>query len=110
MGVFDSHPYPILLAEEINSMFMKIENSYFVADFIWSQENAARIYCYFLPMRDGFQAFLTHKLNRIQTYIHSSWVLLLKMLDGNFFNWLLSNNLTKVTERSWWVLKMSYFS
>ena len=43
MGVFDSHPYPILLAEEINSMFMKIENSYFVADFIWSQENAARI-------------------------------------------------------------------
>ena len=61
MGVFDSHPYPILLAEEINSMFMKIENSYFKADFIWSQENAARIYCYFLPMRDGFQAFLTHK-------------------------------------------------
>ena len=61
MGVFDPHSYPILLAAEINSMFTKIENSYFVADFIWSQENAARIYCYFLPMRDGFEAFLTHK-------------------------------------------------
>ena len=24
MGVFDSHPYPILLAAEINSMFTKI--------------------------------------------------------------------------------------
>ena len=36
MGAFDPHPYSTLLAEEINSMFTKIEQSSFVADFIWS--------------------------------------------------------------------------
>ena len=39
MGAFDPHLYRILLAEEINSMFTKREHSYFVADFIWSQDN-----------------------------------------------------------------------
>ena len=43
MGAFDPHPYRILLAEEINSMFTKREHSYFVADFIWSQDNVAGI-------------------------------------------------------------------
>ena len=56
MGAFDPYPYPILLAEEMNSMFSKKKNkhSYFVADFIWSQDNYACICWYFLPMRDGF--------------------------------------------------------
>ena len=36
MGAFDPQPYRTLLAEEINSMFTKIEQSSFVADFIWS--------------------------------------------------------------------------
>ena len=39
MGAFDPHFYRILLAEEINSIFTKREHSYFVADFIWSQDN-----------------------------------------------------------------------
>ena len=60
-GAFDPHPYPILLAEEINCMFTKIEHSYFLADFIWSQDNAARICWSFLPMRNGFDAFLKQK-------------------------------------------------
>ena len=42
MGAF-AHPYRILLAEEINFMFTKREQSYFVADFIWSQDNVAGI-------------------------------------------------------------------
>ena len=33
MGAFDPQPYRTLLAEEINSMFTKIEQSSFVADF-----------------------------------------------------------------------------
>ena len=32
MDALDPHPYPILLAEEINNMFTKIKHSYFVAD------------------------------------------------------------------------------
>ena len=43
MGAFDPHPSRILLAEKINSMFTKREHSYFVADFIWSQDNVAGI-------------------------------------------------------------------
>ena len=43
MDAFDPHPYRILLAEEINFMFTKREHSYFVADFIWSQDNVAGI-------------------------------------------------------------------
>ena len=44
MGAFDPHLYRILLAEEINFMFTKREHSYFVADFIWSQDNVAGIH------------------------------------------------------------------
>ena len=43
MGAFYPHPSRILLAEKINSMFTKREHSYFVADFIWSQDNVAGI-------------------------------------------------------------------
>ena len=43
MCAFDQHPYRILLAEEINFMFTNREHSYFVADFIWSQDNVAGI-------------------------------------------------------------------
>ena len=43
LGAFDPHPYRILLAEEIDSMFTKREHSYFVVDFIWRQDNVAGI-------------------------------------------------------------------
>ena len=40
-----------------------------------------------------------HKEERLQTYSSLSLVLLLKIPDGNFFNWLLFNPLPKVIER-----------
>ena len=39
MSGFDLRPYPIVLAEDINSMFTKIEHS---TDFICSKDIAAR--------------------------------------------------------------------
>ena len=39
------------------------------------------------------------KWDRLQTYSPVNWVLLMKMPDGNFFNWLLLNHLPKVIER-----------
>ena len=51
------------------------------------------------PLKAGFHALLIHQYSKIlQTYSHSSWVLLLKMLDGKFFNWLLFNCLSKINE------------
>ena len=61
MGAFDPHPYPILLAEEINFMVTKREYSYFVADFIWSQDNSACICWYFFQCAMEFDAFLSQK-------------------------------------------------
>ena len=47
----------------------------------------------------GFHAFLLHQYSkRLQTYSQYSWVLILKMLDGKFFNWLLFNCLSKINE------------
>lgn len=64
MGAFALHSYPVVLSGEIKSKFTKIGRSYFVADFIWSQDIAARICLYFLPMRDGF---VTRSLHRNKT-------------------------------------------
>ena len=40
-----------------------------------------------------------HKYDRLQTYSPLSFVLLLKIPDGNFLNWLVCNILPKVIER-----------
>ena len=64
MGAFALHSYPVVLSGEIKSKFTKIGHSYFVADFIWSQDIAVRISLYFLPMRDGF---VTRSLHRNKT-------------------------------------------
>ena len=64
MGAFALHSYPVVLSGEIKSKFTKIGRSYFVADFIWSQDIAARFCLYFLPMRDGF---VTRSLHRNKT-------------------------------------------
>ena len=46
-----------------------------------------------------FHALLLHKYSkRLQTYSCHSRVLLLKMLDGKFFNSLLFNRLSKINE------------
>ena len=42
--MFRTHPCQQI---QINSKFTEIEHSYFVADFIWSQDIAARICLYF---------------------------------------------------------------
>ena len=45
----------------------------------------------------GFHALLLHQYSkRLQTYSHHSRVLLLKILDGKFFNSLLFNHLSKI--------------
>ena len=64
MGAFALHSYPVVLSGEIKSKFTKIGHSYFVADFIWSQDIAVRISLYFLPTRDGF---VTRSLHRNKT-------------------------------------------
>ena len=64
MGAFALHSYPVVLSGEIKSKFTKIGRSFFVAAFIWSQDIAARICLYFLPMRDGF---VTRSLHRNKT-------------------------------------------
>ena len=47
----------------------------------------------------GFHALFLHKYSkRLQTYSLYSRLLLLKMLDGKFFNWLLFNCLSKINE------------
>ena len=47
-------------------------------------------------LKVGFHAFLLHQYQeRLQTYSHLSWVLLVKMPDGNFFNRVLFKNLSK---------------
>ena len=38
------------------------------------------------------------KKGRLQTYKLNSWLLLLKMPDGNFFNWLLFSHLPRIIE------------
>ena len=48
-------------------------------------------------LKGGFHALLLHQYSkRLQTYSHRSRLLLLKMLDGKFFNWLLFNCLSKI--------------
>ena len=48
-------------------------------------------------LKVGFHALLLHKYSkRFQTYSIRSWVLLLKMLDGKFFNSLLFKYLSKI--------------
>ena len=50
-------------------------------------------------LKVGFHALLLHKYSkRLQTYSQSSRSLLLKMLDGKFFNWLLFNSLSKISK------------
>ena len=50
-------------------------------------------------LKVGFHALLLHQYSkRLQTYSQYSRVLLLKMLDGKFFNWLLFNCLSKINE------------
>ena len=50
-------------------------------------------------LKVGFHALLLHQYSkRLQTYSPSSWVLLLKMLDGKFFNSLLFNPLSNINE------------
>ena len=50
-------------------------------------------------LKVGFHALLLHKYSkRLQTYSLFSRLLLLKMLDGKFFNWLLFNHLSKINE------------
>ena len=39
------------------------------------------------------------KIYKWEWYVDLRWVLLLKMADGNFFNWLLSNSLPKAVGR-----------
>ena len=47
-------------------------------------------------LKVGFHALLLHQYSKyIQTYSQCSSLLLLKMLDGKFFNWLLFNCLSK---------------
>ena len=70
LRAFDPHPYRILLAEEINSMFMKREHSYFVADFIWRQDNVAGI-CQQCTI-DFTRSLLTNKTDSKLTAI-SAW-------------------------------------
>ena len=58
----DPHPYPILLAEEINNMFTKIKHSYFVADiYLEPRQRCSYLLVFFSPMRNGFDAFLRQK-------------------------------------------------
>ena len=46
-------------------------------------------------LKVGFNAFLLHQYwKRHQTYSLFSWLLLLKMPDGKFLNWLLFNRLS----------------
>ena len=59
---------------------------------------AARICWYFYQCAMDLTRSL-HKWDRLETYSHFSLVLFLKMLDSNFFNWLLSNHLPKVIEK-----------
>ena len=48
-------------------------------------------------LKVGFHALLLHQYSkRLQTYSQYSRVLLLKMLDGKFFNSLLFNRLSKI--------------
>ena len=50
-------------------------------------------------LKVGFHALLLHKYSkRLQTYSRFSQLLLLKMLDGKFFNSLLFNRLSKINE------------
>ena len=57
-------------------MSSKKKHFYFVADFIWSQDNSACICWYFLPMHDGFDAFLTQK--KYVTTFNMYWFVLRK--------------------------------
>ena len=61
MGAFALHSYPVVLSGEIKSKFTKIGHSYFVANFIWSQDIAVRISLYFLPTHDGFVTRSVHR-------------------------------------------------
>ena len=48
-------------------------------------------------LKVAFNAFLLHQYwERLQTYSLYSQVLLLKMPDGKFFNWLLFNRPSKI--------------
>ena len=50
-------------------------------------------------LKVGFHALLLNKYSkRLQTYSRVSWLLLLKMLDGKFFNSLLFNSLSNINE------------
>ena len=50
-------------------------------------------------LKVGFHALLLHQYSkRLKTYSHLSQVLLLKMLDGKFFNSLLFNHLSNINE------------
>ena len=63
MGAFALHSYTVVLSRKIKSKFTKIGHSYFVVDFIWSQDNAVRISLSFLTMCDGFVTRSLHKNN-----------------------------------------------
>ena len=61
----DPHPYPILLAEEINNMFTKIKHSYFVADiYLEPRQRRSYLLVFFSLMRNGFDAFLRQKIKQ----------------------------------------------
>ena len=61
-------------------------------------------------LKVGFHALLLHKYSkRLQTYSHLSQILLLKMLDGKFFNSLLFNRLSKINGRTIRFLKRGDF-
>ena len=64
-NALDPHPYPILLAEEINYMLTKTKHSYFVADiFLEPRQRCSYLLVFFSPIRNGFDAFLRQKIKQ----------------------------------------------
>ena len=61
----DPHPYPILLAEEINNMFTKIKHSYFVADIYLEVKSGSK------PIETSCFFFLALKTTECLTYAFS---------------------------------------